>query len=169
MITAEHKKLMNQRLKEALLKIENFSGATASITLPVSKELINLFLEDVTVPKVQELFIEKVSDNELELFIRTSIPFHHKNNITFRILPQVSLPELAVTVEILTGLNKVQRFVISQLVDDKVIFEGKQITVHLQSFISLQSEITKYLPLLKELIIETTIDKLLFHINLEVG
>lgn len=161
--------LMNPKLKEALLNIENFSGATASITLPVSRELINLFLEDVSIPKVQELYIVNISDNTLELFIRTSIPLHRKNNITFRILPQVSLPELTVTAEIISGLNKVQRFVISQIVGDKVIFEGKLITVSLLPFTPPNSQITNYLPLIKELIIETTNDKLLLLIKMEAN
>jgi len=160
---------MNPKLKEALLDIEHFSGATASITLPVSRGLINLILEDTSIPKVQELVIGNISGNGLELFIRTSIPLHHKNNITFRILPQVRLPELAVTVEIVSGLNKVQRFIISQLVDGNIVFDGKKITVFLQSFIPPGSRISEYLPLLKELTIETAKDKLLIHIILEAS
>ena len=160
---------MIPKLKKALLNIENFSGATASITLPLSRELINLYLEDLSIPKVQELYIENISENELELFIRTSIPLHRKNRIRLHILPMVQLPEFEVTVEILNGLNKVQRFIISQLLDDNIVFDGKKITVQLQSVISSQSEITNYLPLLEELIIETTDDKLLLLLKMEAN
>ena len=159
---------MNAELLDIFNKVENFSGANASIEIPISKELINLALKDLSIPKIKSITIDEISDNSIKLFIGTTIPFHHKNRIELQIFPEVKLPDIELTANILSGLNKIQIFILSQLVDEKLTFNGNKITINIRSLIPPESKLINYLPLLKALKIETSHDKILLYANLKI-
>ena len=159
---------MKAKLLDTLSKVENFSGASAFIELPISKEIINLFLADLEISKVTSLRIDEISNDEIILFMDTTIPFHHKNRIELQIIPEIKLPEIELTAEILGGLNKIQLFILGQLADERITINGNKITINIRSLIPPESKPIKYLPILNSLKIETANDKLLLSTKLKV-
>lgn len=159
---------MNNKFTDYLLNLNNFSGATASIKLPVSRDLINIVLQEVDIPKVQLICVQSISDNEVEFFIQTSVPMHRNNTIRVKIFPEIKLPELLVSAEIVGGLNKMQMFIIQQLTNEKIEISGNKVTIELLALLPSNLFINQILPVLKKLSIESGTDRMLFDMKLNI-
>lgn len=159
---------MNNKLKDYLLNISNFSGANASIKLPVSIDLINIVLQEIDIPKVQSICLKSISNNELEFFIQTKMLMYRNNTIRVKIFPQIKLPGLLVSAEILDGLSKMQMFIIRMFTNNKVEIEGKNVTIQLLSLLPLNLFVIENLTVLKKILIETDADGITFDMKLEI-
>ena len=159
---------MNKKLKDELLDLRNFLGASASIQLPVSRDIINLALNEVVVSKINSIYLERILKNEMEFFINTTFPLHRNINIRLKLFPEVQLPEFLITVEIVSGLNKIQRFIIDLLTDNKLEFEGNKATIQLISYLQSNPSVSQYLPLVKELLIEPGDDNVILGVKMKI-
>lgn len=159
---------MNPALKDILLDLEAFTGANASIKLLVSRVLINLLLNNTDLPKVEAIQVKSISKETIEFIIQTNIPLHRENKIRLRLLREVNLPELSISAVIVSGLNRFQRVIINQVAGEKVTIEKKRIIIHLKTFIQPDSDINRYLPLIKKLAIETSDDRVIINVNLAI-
>lgn len=159
---------MNTKLKDELLDLRNFLGASAAVKLPVSRDIINLALKDVEIPKIRSIFLERISKDGMDFFIKTTVPLHRKITIRLKLFPKFQLPEFLVTAEVVSGLNQVQRFIIDMITDNKLEFEGNRVTIQLISFLQSNLVVAQYLPLLKDLLVETADDKLILAANLKI-
>lgn len=158
---------MDAKLKQLLFIPETFSGAEASLKIPLSIDLINQLIEGVSSSTIESFQIEHISPDGIMFKVETTIPFQKELFIDVALMPEITLPDLILNARIVSGLNMVQRLIIDQLAGSKINFDGKEMSLNLHSFIPEDAGINDYLHYVKELRLLMLTDHL--EVRLELG
>lgn len=114
-------------------RFEDLRGARLHLELPVSRTLLNWYVRQLESATIDDVEIVAIRGAEVEVAVRTDIPFFKNRTLIARFHEQI--PDLVLRVEITDGLNFLERSLLRPFLPDGLDLDGRELVIDLKYFL----------------------------------